>query len=275
MERRPPPRLGSGARSARLRDAALRESAEITAALQDPSLEFRLARDALLDSGAPIALAEDADAAPALHIIAPVLPQALADLAERVKPRMAAPQAETKRVVPAWMIPTQRELRAAASQARYLERKGLALAREAAGRKDAAAQARAVEFARLGRRVQSLIPAPGVLRSARARARRVRPKAHQEGQRLVRFIGLVEEVLREERRHGRHPDGQKCALASASGRPVYRREDLDALVDMVDVDATRRRTRGDVSRQARRARALAAIRTAIRRALAQGDPPGK
>lgn len=266
----------SGARSARLRDAALRESAAINAALQSPSLEleFRLARDALLAPSSPIVLAEDANAAPAVRAIAPILPRALADLAKRLQPRMAEPRPKTAGALPAWLIPTQRELRGAASRARWLEREALTLAREAAAHKDPAARARALDLARRGRRVQQLIPASRDLRAARARAQRVRPKARQEGLRLLRLIGLVEEVLREERRHGRHPAGQRCALTVSIGRTTYRPEDLDALVDMIDVDATTRRTSGDVSRQARRERALAAIRAAIRRALAERGHPG-
>lgn len=102
------------------------------------------------------------------------------------------------------------------------------------------------------------------------------------GENLVHVADLVPVALLSEEELTVHGEVLVFRLASHErievGLPAVLLRPQDPaeslrLLDMVDMDAVERRTWGGVSRQARRARALAAVRMAIRRRLRGGDRP--
>lgn len=101
-----------------------------------------------------------------------------------------------------------------------------------------------------------------------AQLRGVTAKAPDQAEviRYTRFVRLICEVLVVERRsHGSHFPGVPCVL-SRRGLTIVNEGDLVALSEMVDIEVGRLdRPRKGLTRQARRSRALRAIRTAIRR----------
>ena len=95
--------------------------------------------------------------------------------------------------------------------------------------------------------------------------------AAAEAIQLARFVAFIESVLVEERKnHPHHPKGTACVLR-AGGLTSFSETDVHALREMVDVEFDRGQGRhAMLSRQARRARALRAVRTAIRGAVLGG-----